>query len=188
MKIEIRDFSGIAPRYSPELLADNTGQAANNLSIKSGKIHPEKPFTILAPDRDYVPGQVNDDQYNRLYFLAGGTLCMYGNFPVSGGTAATSAYVVRVVDMTTPGTVTLTAKSSPLLDAVGHLNDGQMVFNYNSNSWKKVENIACHIYSARVIDAIDGDWTELADGTLTRSFYYNPNLTVILWPQGHLGG
>lgn len=207
MKIEIRDFSGIAPRYSPELLADNAGQTACNLSIKSGKIHPEKPFTILAPDRDYAPGQVNDDQYDRLYFLDGGTvtggtiyggtmfvggtfrgggtfhggtLCMYGRF--SG-----NSYSIRKVDMVAPNTVTLTVKSSPLLDALGRSNNGKMAFNYNSNSWKSTYNIA-DLYAQRFLTSVDADWSELADGTLTRSYSYNNTYAVIVWPRGRMAG
>ena len=178
MKIEIRDFSGIAPRYSPELLGDGFGQKAKNLSIKSGKIHPEKPFAILAPDRDYVPGQVNDDQYNRLYFLAGGTLCMYGKF--SG-----NSYSVRAVDMSPPGTVTLTVKTSPLLESLGHTTNGQMALNYNSNSWKTTYNIA-DVYAMQFLTGGGNSWNELADGTLTRTYNYNNSYAVIVWPRGRM--
>ena len=40
MKISIEKFSGLAPRYSPELLNNEFAVVAENLSIKSGKIHP----------------------------------------------------------------------------------------------------------------------------------------------------
>ena len=68
-EISIEKFSGLAPRYSPELLNNEFAVVAENLSIKSGKIHPERKFHFSKPDRDYVPGQINDDQYNRIFFI-----------------------------------------------------------------------------------------------------------------------
>lgn len=184
MKIQLTTFSGIAPRYSPELLNEQNGQKAVNLSIKSGKIHPEKRFTIKAPDRDYVAGQINDDQYNRLYFLDGdGTLCMCGTFPKVDGTEST-VLTSRTVDLPIPGTPQFISVSSPFLDAFNDSDsDAKMVANYGSTSWKATPGVATHIYGIYELVAIDPEWQNEDNNTLTRTYQYNPWTTTIWYPQ-----
>jgi hypothetical protein len=183
MKIEINAFSGIAPRYSPELLNEQNGQIAENLSIKSGKIHPEKVFNIKSPDRDYVPGQVNDDQYHRLYFLdSEGNLSVCGTFPDGNGNISEDLSV-RHVDISAPGKPEIISISSPFLDAIGDLSNGVMVANYGSTSWKSASMIATHIYSVYAMTPIDKSWIAKDDGSLERSYQYNPWLTTIYYPK-----
>lgn len=209
MKIEIRSFGGTVPRVSPELLGDSNAQSAKNISIKSGKIHPEKKFTILYPDKDYVPGQINDDQYHRLYFVDGnGTLKVVGLFgenkpdrptggyrPITpnvqqgteggGSSSATSETLsVRVVDLPVVKTApVLVSVSSPFLDAID-FNDMQraaMVANYGSTSWKAEEGVATHIYGERTLEPINS-WT-VRNNIFERDYEYNPWSTRISYPE-----
>ena len=200
MKIQLTTFSGIAPRFSPELLNEQNGQKAVNLSIKSGKIHPEKKFTIKFPDRDYVAGQINDDQYNRLYFLSidgdsisntdgedteitPGTLCMCGTFPDENG-APSDDLSLRIVDIPIPGTPQFISVSSPFLDAFNDSDsEAKMVANYGSTSWKANPGVATHIYGIYELVAIDPEWQNEDNNTLTRTYQYNPWTTTIWYPQ-----
>jgi hypothetical protein len=201
MKLEIRTFSGIAPRFSPELLNEQNGQKAVNLSIKSGKIHPEKKFTIKFPDRDYVAGLINDDPYNRLYFLAinsdtdsntdgddtvipPGTLCMCGTFPNEDGVQSDDVLCKRTVDIPIPGTPQFISVSSPFLDAFNDSDsDAKMFANYGSTSWKATRGVATHIYGIYELVAIDQEWQHEDNNTLTRTYQYNPWTTTIWYPQ-----
>lgn len=183
MKIELRSFSGIAPRYSPELLNEQNGTQAVNLSIKSGKIHPEKPFTINAPDRDYVTGQVNDDQYKRLYFLdTAGNLCVCGTFPDANGNIS-SELTSRRVNISAPGKPECVSVTSPFLDSIGGSLDGKMIANYGSTSWKAQDGIATHIYGIRELNPIDDKWIKTENNTVERTYQYNPYKTTIYYPQ-----
>jgi hypothetical protein len=180
MKIEIRSFSGIAPRYSPELINEQNGQIAQNISIKSGKIHPEKKFLVKLPDRDYVPGQINDDQYHRIYFLDdNGTLCVAGTFPDKNGNVS-AELISRTVDISAPGKPVLSYTSSPLLDAIGGMNGGKMYANFGSTSDKATPGFATHIYSVYEMIPIDDKWKEDVDGNLERTYAYNPYYTDII--------
>jgi uncharacterized protein CbrC (UPF0167 family) len=171
MKIELRTFSGIAPRYSAELLNEQNGRQAVNLSIKSGKIHPEKKFTIKAPDRDYVTGQVNDDQYKRLYFLdASGNLCVCGLFPND-----TTKLTSRKVNISAPSQPKAISITSPFLDSIG----GKMMLNYGTKS--EMAEKAQHIYGIREIFPVEKEWIVKDNGNLERSYYYNPWTTEIFY-------
>ena len=179
MKIEIRSFSGIAPRYSPELINEQNGQIAENLSIKSGKLHPEKKFMVKFPDRDYVPGQINDDQYHRIYFLDdNGDLCVAGTFPDKNGVIS-KTITYRKVDISAPGKPSLVAKSSPFLDSIGGITGGDMYANFGTTSDKAVPGVATHIYSEYKMTPIDEQWIEDTDGNLERTYVYNPWTTTI---------
>jgi hypothetical protein len=186
MKIEIRAFSGIAPRFSPELLNDQNGQTAVNLSIKSGKIHPENEFSFSAPDRDYVTGQINDDQYNRLYFLdKEGTLCMYYSMPEDPEKPGSGVkWHTRKVNLPIPQTPTLDSKSSPFIDSINteSLQKSAMIANYKTTSWKAEEGIATHIYAERDLKPIS-EWKENGENTLERDYEYNPWTTRIFYPE-----
>lgn len=179
MKIEIRSFSGIAPRYSPELINEQNGQIAENLSIKSGKIHPEKKFIVKVPDRDYVPGQINDDQYHRIYFLDdNGDLCVAGTFPdVNGNISGTISF--RKVDISAPGKPVLKDISSPFLDSIGGLTGGEMYANFGTESKKAAPGFATHIYSEYKMTPVENKWQEDGNGNLERTFVYNPWVTMI---------
>jgi hypothetical protein len=182
MKIELRSFSGIAPRYSPELLNESNGIQAQNISIKSGKIHPEKPFVIKRPDRDYVPGHINDDQYHRLYFLdKNGTLSVCGRFPDSSGNISDSLSS-RKVDISAPGKPEVISVSSPFLDSIGKNLDGKMIINYGSTSWKSAPGVATHIYGEYELTPLDLKWNEADDGTMTRIYKYSSFSTDIYYP------
>lgn len=179
MKIEIRSFSGIAPRYSPELINEQNGQIAENLSIKSGKLHPEKKFMVKMPDRDYVPGQINDDQYHRIYFLDdNGDLCVAGTFPDANGNISENI-TFRKVDISAPGKPVLESKSSPFLDAIGGITGGDMYANFGTTSDKAVPGVATHIYSEYKMTPLDEEWQEDINGNLERTYVYNPWNTVI---------
>lgn len=179
MKVEIRSFSGIAPRFSPELLNESNGQTAENMSIKSGKIHPEKQFYIKTPDRDYVAGQVNDDPYHRIYFLdENGDLFVAGKFPDADGNVSENL-VARKVDISAPKKPVLDYTSSPFLDSLGGITGGDMIANYGANSKKSVPGYATHIYSEYKLTPIDKQWNEDTDGNLFRKYIYNPWKTRI---------
>lgn len=182
MKVEIRSFSGIAPRYSPELLNEQNGQQAVNISIKSGKIHPEKPFAVKVPDRDYVPGHINDDQYRRLYFLDdNGDLCVCGNFPDENGDVS-QVLSSRKVNISAPGKPEVISVSSPFLDSIGKNLDGKMIINHGTTSWKAASGVATHIYGEYELAPIDQDWKEDENGTMERTFAYSPLNTKIYYP------
>lgn len=184
MKIEIRTFSGIAPRFSPELLNEQNGQKAVNISIKSGKIHPEKKFIIKYPDRDYVPGQINDDQYNRLYFLDEKTLCVCGNFYKENQEEPTLNK--RIVNITAPGKPSVISVTSPFLEKINIEdlnNNGEMIANYGTTSWKSKPGVATHIYSEYSLKPIT-KWNEKDNNTLERIYQYNPWNTEIDWEPG----
>jgi hypothetical protein len=186
MKIQLTTFSGIAPRFSPELLNEQNGQKAVNLSIKSGKIHPEKIFSIKFPDRDYVTGQVNDDQYHRLYFLdAEGTLSVCGTFPDGNGNPS-DELSARTVDIPIPGVPEVISVSSPFLDAIGGKLGGKMIANFGSTSWKAAPGVATHIYGIYELVAIDPEWHNEDNNTLTRTYQYNPWTTTIHYPEEHV--
>lgn len=179
MKIELKTFSGIAPRYSAELLNEANGIQAQNLSIKSGKIHPEKPFTIKAPDTDYVTGQVNDDQYRRLYFLdSAGNLCVCGTLPGEDG------LTTRRVGISAPGKPVCISTTSPFLDSIGGISGGKMIANYGSTSWKAADGVATHIYGIRELAPIDDKWISTETGGLERTYEYTPYETSIYYPTG----
>ena len=185
MKIEIRAFSGIAPRYSPELLNEQNGQKAINISIKSGKVHPEKKFIIKYPDCDYVAGQINDDQYHRLYFLEEKVLYVCGNFNKSDE-GEEPELNKRIVNITAPKKTEIISVSSPFLDSinVNDLNDGgKMIANYGTESWKSKPGIATHIYSEYTLTPIT-KWTEKDNNTFERVYQYNPWSTFIQWEKG----
>lgn len=180
MKIEIRSFSGIAPRYSPELINEQNGQIAENLSIKSGKLHPEKKFMVKFPDRDYVPGQINDDQYHRIYFLDNnGDLCVAGTFPDKNGEIS-KTISFRKVDISAPGKPILEATSSPFLDSIGGMTGGDMYANFGSTSDKAVPGVATHIYSVYKMIPLEEEWHEDINGNLERTYVYNPWSTSIV--------
>lgn len=183
MKITLNGFSGIAPRYSPELLNDTNGIQAQNISIKSGKIHPEKPFVIKRPDRDYVPGHINDDQYHRLYFLDdNGTLSVCGRFPNSSGNISDSLSS-RKVDISAPGKPRVISVSSPFLDSIGEKTGGKMIINYGSTSWKAAPGVATHIYGEYELTPLDLKWSENEEGALTRTYKYSSYDTRIFYPK-----
>jgi hypothetical protein len=182
MKIEIRNFSGIVPRLAPELLPDNVGQTAQNMSVKSGKIHPEKPFVIEAPDRDYVPGQINEDTYRRLYFLdTDGAICVCGTFPGGNGSLTS-----RKVGISAPGEPRLTAISSPFTDAFSKVGNATVTANSGSayspdTQWKSEIGKATHIYSQYTLTPL-GEWAQMEDGSYERVYQYNPWDTTIFYP------
>lgn len=179
MKIELRTFSGIAPRYSAELLNEQNGRQAVNLSIKSGKIHPEKKFTIKAPDRDYVTGQVNDDQYKRLYFLdASGNLCVCGLFPND-----TTKLTSRKVNISAPSQPKAISITSPFLDSIGGVDGGKMMLNYGSESEYAEDGIATHIYGIRELSPIDSKWISTETNGFERTYQYNPWDTTFYRPD-----
>jgi hypothetical protein len=184
MKIELRTFSGIAPRYSAELLNEQNGTQAVNLSIKSGKIHPEKSFAIKSPDLDYVTGQVNDDQYHRLYFLdTEGNLCVCGTFPDDQGNP-TEELSSRKVDISAPGKPELITISSPFLDSIGGIDGGEVIINYGSESWKAETGIATHIHGIVKLKPIDEKWISTQNNSLERNYQFNPWETTFFYPQG----
>ena len=185
MKIEIRNFSGIAPRVSPELLPENAGQIAENMSVKSGKIHPEKFFSVQSPDRDYVPGQINDDQYRRLYFLdENGTICVCGTFPGGNGSLTS-----RKVGISAPGEPVLSVISSPFTDAFNDAANAVMMANsgtayLESNDWKAVPGVATHLYSRYQLTPVDSVWKLKEDGiSYERTYAYNPWKTEFYHPN-----
>lgn len=197
MKIDIRNFSGIIPRVSPELLPDNVGQTAENMSIKSGKIHPEKLFNFNAPDRDYVPGQINDDQYRRLYFLDEyGTLKVCGMFPDgTSGSEPGNELISRTVNISAPGEPVLTAVSSPFTDMFDDANGAVMMANsgpdfLESKEWLTEDGIATHIHGRYALVPIS-QWEQQDNGSYVRTYAYNPWKTSVYYPiekTGHGNG
>lgn len=176
MKITIRNFTGIIPRFSPELLPDNAGQTANNMSLKSGKIYPEKPFNISTPDRDYVPGQINDDPYRRLYYLDdNGTLCVAGTFPDASGTTSTEISC-RKVGMSAPDKPQIISVSSPFLDSIGASMDGAvMVANYRDAYAGGKAELGHIIYAKRELEPVAGSsWSVRSDGSVSRIYKFCP--------------
>jgi hypothetical protein len=183
MKLEIRSFSGIAPRYSPELLNEQNGQQAVNISIKSGKIHPEKPFAVKVPDRDYVPGHINDDQYRRLYFLDdNGDLCVCGTFPEDNGDVS-EVLSSRKVNISAPGKPEFISVTSPFLDSIGGIDGGKMILNYGSESDYAENGVATHIYGIKELPPIDSEWIATENNGFERTYQYNPWDTTFYIPD-----
>lgn len=184
MKIEIKNFSGIIPRVSPELLPDNSAQTAENMSIKSGKIHPEKFFTITHPDRDYVAGQVNDDQYHRLYFLdEEGTLYSAGTFPDANGDIS-EEITSRKVGVSAPQKPVVCSISSPFLDMIGGLqgdNSAIMIANYRDVYKDEMAKYCDIIYAKRDLQPTE-NWTVRTDGSVVRTYKFSPYYLQVFIP------
>lgn len=185
MKIEIKNFSGIIPRVSPELLPDNAAQTAENMSVKSGKIHPEKFFTVHIPDRDYVAGQINDDQYHRLYFLNdAGTLYAAGTFPDENGNIS-EEITSRKVGVSAPLKPEVISISSPFLDSLGAagFNNAVMVANCRDAYADKLAKLGYIVYAKRELEPVDAAWTIRTDGSVTRTYKFSPYRLSVFIPN-----
>lgn len=176
MKISIEKFSGLAPRYSPELLNNEFAVVAENLSIKSGKIHPERKFHFSKPDRDYVPGQINDDQYNRIYSIdAERNLVVHGFFPDGSGEIS-DKISERSADMPHPEAPVLTQRESKVFSDILGDGEGTMYFQYGSKLAAGDDEGRRLLYAERILPPLTG-WKDTGNGWSRDYSFRNKNIT-----------
>lgn len=170
MKITIDSFSGMVPKVAPEMLGKANGVVAENVNLEAKKLFPAECIDVYYPVCDMVPGQIHDDECNRLYVAENGKVMVVGTFEGNGSSADTLR--TRELAIPAPGAPREVGRASYILSSLGIGDDSAELVAFYDNAPEYESKIAPIVFGKRTLEPIDG-WKRTGN-TFTRRYKYLP--------------